>query len=82
VLTGEPPDPTRIPHGCRFHPRCPKAAPACVDQIPVLEPQLGDTDNHKAACLFPVADGEDLTQAKPTIAAEQRVIESGLLGGS
>lgn len=22
VLTGEPPDPTRIPAGCRFHPRC------------------------------------------------------------
>jgi oligopeptide/dipeptide ABC transporter ATP-binding protein len=23
-LTGEPPDPTRIPEGCRFHPRCPE----------------------------------------------------------
>ena len=23
VLTDEPPDPTRIPRGCRFHPRCP-----------------------------------------------------------
>jgi oligopeptide/dipeptide ABC transporter ATP-binding protein len=23
ILTGEPPDPTRIPDGCRFHPRCP-----------------------------------------------------------
>jgi oligopeptide/dipeptide ABC transporter ATP-binding protein len=23
-LTGEPPDPTRIPGGCRFHPRCPE----------------------------------------------------------
>lgn len=23
VLTGEPPDPTAIPSGCRFHPRCP-----------------------------------------------------------
>jgi oligopeptide/dipeptide ABC transporter ATP-binding protein len=22
VLSGEPPDPTRIPQGCRFHPRC------------------------------------------------------------
>jgi oligopeptide/dipeptide ABC transporter ATP-binding protein len=26
VLTGEPPDPTRIPSGCRFHPRCPELA--------------------------------------------------------
>jgi peptide/nickel transport system ATP-binding protein len=25
-LTGEPPDPTEIPEGCRFHPRCPKIA--------------------------------------------------------
>jgi oligopeptide/dipeptide ABC transporter ATP-binding protein len=25
-LSGEPPDPTRIPDGCRFHPRCPEVA--------------------------------------------------------
>ena len=24
ILTGEPPDPARIPPGCRFHPRCPE----------------------------------------------------------
>jgi oligopeptide/dipeptide ABC transporter ATP-binding protein len=26
VLSGEPPDATRIPPGCRFHPRCPEFA--------------------------------------------------------
>ena len=26
ILAGEPPDPTRIPQGCRFHPRCPIVA--------------------------------------------------------
>jgi oligopeptide/dipeptide ABC transporter ATP-binding protein len=26
ILLGEPPDPTRIPEGCRFHPRCPVVA--------------------------------------------------------
>jgi peptide/nickel transport system ATP-binding protein len=26
VLPGEPPDPTRMPTGCRFHPRCPSLA--------------------------------------------------------
>jgi oligopeptide/dipeptide ABC transporter ATP-binding protein len=26
ILAGEPPDPTRIPPGCRFHPRCPDVA--------------------------------------------------------
>jgi peptide/nickel transport system ATP-binding protein len=25
-LTGEPPDPTNVPSGCRFHPRCPRVA--------------------------------------------------------
>ncbi|PZS31498.1 MAG: peptide ABC transporter ATP-binding protein [Pseudonocardiales bacterium] len=28
LLAGEPPDPTAIPAGCRFHPRCPAAAAA------------------------------------------------------
>jgi oligopeptide/dipeptide ABC transporter ATP-binding protein len=36
ILAGEPPDPTNIPSGCRFHPRCPalargEAAQAGVD---------------------------------------------------
>ncbi len=26
ILQGEPPDPTKIPPGCRFHPRCPVVA--------------------------------------------------------
>ena len=25
-LTGEPPDPAKVPPGCRFHPRCPRVA--------------------------------------------------------
>ena len=40
VLTGETPDPTRIPAGCRFHPRCPLYAetsdPRCVESDPAL----------------------------------------------
>ena len=41
VLRGEPPDPTAIPPGCRFHPRCPlratlseDAAELCLDRRP------------------------------------------------
>lgn len=26
ILAGEPPDPGRVPSGCRFHPRCPLVA--------------------------------------------------------
>ncbi len=48
VLTGEIPDPSRIPAGCRFHPRCPALAdgaaergrasprPAAVEPLDVL----------------------------------------------
>ena len=57
LLRGEPPDPTRIPGGCRFHPRCPAladgtAAAAGVDGKCVTEelPILPITEAHLAAC--------------------------------
>jgi oligopeptide/dipeptide ABC transporter ATP-binding protein len=57
VLSGEPPDPTSIPAGCRFHPRCPEVAEGraaalgqeerCRGEIPALrEIRPG----HFAAC--------------------------------
>ncbi|MEY3734772.1 MAG: hypothetical protein RL347_2131, partial [Actinomycetota bacterium] len=48
VLTGEPPDPARIPSGCRFHPRCPVVEDRCrtVD-LPILRVEPG----HHAACV-------------------------------
>ena len=33
VLSGEPPDPTRIPGGCRFHPRCQTLASGAADEV-------------------------------------------------
>lgn len=36
-LTGEPPDPTRVPPGCRFHPRCPEVASGAAEAAGVLE---------------------------------------------
>jgi peptide/nickel transport system ATP-binding protein len=57
VLSGEIPDPTRIPGGCRFHPRCPQladgradragVATACVTEPLEVLPATGD---HRAAC--------------------------------
>jgi peptide/nickel transport system ATP-binding protein len=37
VLTGEIPDPARIPDGCRFHPRCPQLADGTAEQAGVAQ---------------------------------------------
>ena len=76
VLVGDVPSPIAPPSGCRFHPRCPKAAPVCVADEPTLEPRLGDGPEHLAACHLPMAEGEKLTDFRPTIVAAERVIES------
>jgi oligopeptide/dipeptide ABC transporter ATP-binding protein len=80
ILVGDVPSPIDPPAGCRFHPRCPKAAQQCIDQEPQLAARLGDPITHETACHFPVADDEDLAAAKPTIAAEARVtVDPGAL---
>ena len=48
TLAGEPPSPQSPPPGCRFHPRCPYAEPACAQSTPRLEAWR---ENHHAACL-------------------------------
>jgi oligopeptide/dipeptide ABC transporter ATP-binding protein len=54
ILSGEPPDATRIPQGCRFRPRCPLYATAdpelrtrCERESPPILPDAGE---HAAAC--------------------------------
>ena len=37
VLRGEVPDPTKIPPGCRFHPRCPALADGAADAAGVAD---------------------------------------------
>jgi oligopeptide/dipeptide ABC transporter ATP-binding protein len=59
ILTGEPPDPTRMPPGCRFHPRCPVVASGRAaalgiedrcrgEDLGLFEPDPG----HQAACYL------------------------------
>jgi oligopeptide/dipeptide ABC transporter ATP-binding protein len=71
VLVDEPPDPTRIPRGCRFHPRCPvlqsgAAAAAGVDgkcrsvDLPLVH-QAGVACHYVAAVAG--ASATDRTQA-------------------
>lgn len=49
VLAGETPDPSRIPSGCRFHPRCPVAFDRCRTVDP---PLFAVGEDHQAACLL------------------------------
>jgi peptide/nickel transport system ATP-binding protein len=59
ILQGEAPDPTRIPSGCRFHPRCPLVASGEAARLGIedrcrskdlgLEP-VGGAPDHVAAC--------------------------------
>ncbi|HXE93417.1 MAG TPA: ABC transporter ATP-binding protein [Gaiellaceae bacterium] len=53
VLTGEAPDATRIPSGCRFHPRCPVAIEECRAHDPeLLRPRNAVSPDHRAACIL------------------------------
>jgi oligopeptide/dipeptide ABC transporter ATP-binding protein len=82
ILVGDVPSPIDPPAGCRFHPRCPKAAQRCVDEVPALVQRLEDPPTHAAACHFPVTDDEDLAAAQPSLRAEERiVVEPGALSG-
>jgi oligopeptide/dipeptide ABC transporter ATP-binding protein len=76
VLTGEVPDPTRIPHGCRFHPRCPqladgRAAAAGVADSCVGAPLelLSATGPHRVAChldaVLSATGGPDMARRPP-----------------
>jgi len=65
ILAGEVPSPLNPPTGCRFHPRCPSAMPACGEQ----EPTLASADDRLVAChLFGSGDktkGSPQVQARP-----------------
>jgi oligopeptide/dipeptide ABC transporter ATP-binding protein len=64
-LVGEPPDPTNVPAGCRFHPRCPKVADGTAASYGV-EPRCLNDDlelvelrsDHVAACHLANVDPE------------------------
>lgn len=47
-LPGDPPDPSALPGGCTFHPRCPVAVDACEREDQVL---VAAGEGHRAACV-------------------------------
>ena len=57
ILVGETPDPSRIPTGCRFHPRCPVVASGEAERLGILGKCTGTDvalvqrgDTHWSAC--------------------------------
>ena len=48
-LPGDPPDPTDLPTGCPFHPRCPQARDECTTVDIDLRPA---TEHREAACVL------------------------------
>jgi oligopeptide/dipeptide ABC transporter ATP-binding protein len=50
-LRGDPPSPIKLPAGCRFQPRCPRAKYACRQKEPELHALA---DGHWVACHFPL----------------------------
>ena len=53
VLTGEVADPSNLPGGCAFHPRCQYAQDRCREETPVLANIAGSGEPaHQSACHF------------------------------
>ena len=51
AIPGDPPDMNRLPSGCPFAPRCPRAVERCRRETPALEP---DTSERMIACHRPL----------------------------
>jgi oligopeptide transport system ATP-binding protein len=65
VLAGDVPSPSNPPSGCPFHTRCPRAREYCKENVPTLDTHEiksgnGSAGEHRAACFFPVMEGEKI----------------------
>jgi peptide/nickel transport system ATP-binding protein len=70
ILQGETPDSSRIPSGCRFHPRCPALADGTAERANVsgrcvteMLPVLPAAAGHRAACLLATHVGDGIAGA-------------------
>jgi oligopeptide/dipeptide ABC transporter ATP-binding protein len=70
ALAGEPPDPTAIPPGCRFHPRCARrrelaARGVDVESCHTTDVSLQPVDGVQVACRF--AEAETTERPQPGV---------------
>ncbi len=61
TIKGSIPPISRIPSGCRFHPRCPHVMDVCRTEEPVIRESF---TGHKSACWLDEASGVDLKSYK------------------
>jgi peptide/nickel transport system ATP-binding protein len=52
AIEGRPPDPSRLPPGCSFAPRCPYAQTTCTERAP--EPRSAEVPDHEFSCWYPL----------------------------
>ncbi|MFC9626003.1 ABC transporter ATP-binding protein [Streptomyces sp. NPDC056930] len=60
-LPGDPPDPSALPGGCTFHPRCPVALDSCATQ----DQELRDAGPRRRAACVLVEPGAAAVPARP-----------------
>jgi oligopeptide/dipeptide ABC transporter ATP-binding protein len=59
VTSGRPPDPTALPQGCSFAPRCASAADDCLAKAPAL---VEHAPGHSWACWHPCENGSGMSE--------------------
>jgi peptide/nickel transport system ATP-binding protein len=64
-IKGLMPDPTNLPKGCKFHPRCPYAKPICAEKVPA---KTKVADGHRVICLA----YEEATKSQFSIGKEEK----------
>ncbi|MHB1988414.1 MAG: ABC transporter ATP-binding protein [Acidimicrobiales bacterium] len=67
TIPGSPPNPAKLPKGCRFAARCPYVQPKCRLEEPPLRP--ADTPRHWYACWYPVGSPEGARAVRENQAA-------------
>jgi peptide/nickel transport system ATP-binding protein len=65
ILKGERPDPSNIPKGCRFHPRCPFAMDVCKEKQPG---PVHVSKEHWVSCWLEPGTAED----KPPVTPQEK----------
>ena len=63
-ILGAPPDPTNLPQGCKFRPRCKYASERCMNAVPSYQM----ADGHQCKChLYAVEAEEAAKEAQPEL---------------